>query len=115
MGDQLWPRFERLSSTVSSAAAGQQDRQDEQLPWMICQQLSLPLALTDREILMLVELRDGVVNGVLSPCRSGTRPTFSMTATQAQATDMMPRHIALAMAELEEKGPRTGPDRSWPV
>lgn len=39
--------------------------------------------------------RDGVVLGVLTLFRSGARPAFSMA--EAQAMDMMSRHIALAM------------------
>ncbi|WP_405774204.1 PAS domain-containing protein [Streptomyces sp. NBC_01538] len=42
--------------------------------------------------------RDGVVLGVLTLFRSGARPAFSMA--EAQAVDMMSRHIALAVDEL---------------
>ncbi|MFF3378914.1 GAF domain-containing protein [Streptomyces sp. NPDC002680] len=49
VADQLWPWYERLSSTLPSAGAGQRDRQDQQLLRMIFQQLPLPVALTDRE------------------------------------------------------------------
>ncbi|WP_028801837.1 PAS domain-containing protein [Streptomyces sp. 142MFCol3.1] len=40
----------------------------------------------------------GTVHGVLTLFRSGTGPAFSMA--EAQAVDMMSRHIALAMARL---------------
>ncbi len=49
VADQLWPWYERLSSTVPSATGGQRERQDQQLLRMIFQQLPLPVALTDRE------------------------------------------------------------------
>ncbi|MGW1717113.1 GAF domain-containing protein [Streptomyces sp. NPDC002156] len=49
VADQLWPWYERLSSTLPSAGAGQRDRQDQQLLRMIFQQLPLPVVLTDRE------------------------------------------------------------------
>lgn len=49
VADQLWPWYERLSSTVPSATGGQRECQDQQLLRMIFQQLPLPVALTDRE------------------------------------------------------------------
>ncbi|WP_055615368.1 PAS domain-containing protein [Streptomyces phaeochromogenes] len=42
---------------------------------------------------------DGAVQGVLTLFRTGPRLAFSMA--EAQATDMMSRHIALAMAKLD--------------
>ncbi|MBW8737260.1 MAG: GAF domain-containing protein [Streptomyces turgidiscabies] len=45
--------------------------------------------------------RDGVVLGVLTLFRSGARPAFSMA--EAQAMDMMSRHIALAVDQLPSR------------
>ncbi|MGW2517433.1 GAF domain-containing protein [Streptomyces sp. NPDC001617] len=92
---QLWPQYERLSARTGSAVL-QIRPPDPDALGRYADGAPVLVQANVTSLLCVPVRHDGAVLGVLTLLRCGPRPAFSMA--EAQARDMVSRHVALAPA-----------------